>query len=288
MVTTTDITARALTFFCREAGEPGAEPVILLHGFPETSPMWRPLMERLAAAGYRCLAPDQRGYSPGARPQDVEAYRYSELGADVLALADAWSPGERFHLVGHDWGALVGWVVVDQAPERIASWTALSIAHPRAFEEATYADPGGDLYRGFLQVAVAPGNAAEAGMLANDLAALRGVWASSTPEQVAEYVRVFSQPGAFTAALNYYRASRAHKRTLDDPAVAFGPVDVPTLLIWGEQDPYCRRMSVELGAPYMKGEYRVATLPAGHWLMQEQEGAVADEVLSHLRAHSLR
>jgi len=108
-----------MTFHCRTAGDSG-EPVILLHGFPETSHMWVELLPKLEAAGYRCLAPDQRGYSPGARPEGKENYQYGDLASDVFALADAWGV-DRFHLVGHDWGAGAGWAAVATNPDRIAS-----------------------------------------------------------------------------------------------------------------------------------------------------------------------
>jgi pimeloyl-ACP methyl ester carboxylesterase len=101
LIATREITANGLTFTCREAGTSG-EPVILLHGFPETSHMWAKLMPPLVEAGYRCLAPDQRGYSPGARPGSVDQYRYEDISDDVIAAADAWG-AERFHLVGHNW-----------------------------------------------------------------------------------------------------------------------------------------------------------------------------------------
>src|SRR5574339_996924 len=109
-ITVADLHANGMTFRVRKAGDTG-EPVVLLHGFPETSHMWLQLIPKLVEAGYRCVAPDQRGYSPGARPADVEAYAYRALASDVFALADA-AGFDRFHLVGHDWGALVGWAAL--------------------------------------------------------------------------------------------------------------------------------------------------------------------------------
>ena len=135
-----ELSANGMTFRCREAGPEGGEPVILLHGFPETSHMWLPLMERLAGEGYRCLAPDQRGYSPGARPEGIENYRYQDVAGDVVALADA-AGFDRFHLVGHDWGAGCGWVVVALTPGRLLSWTSLSTPHVGAFGRAIRNDP---------------------------------------------------------------------------------------------------------------------------------------------------
>jgi pimeloyl-ACP methyl ester carboxylesterase len=285
-ITIKDIDGNGMTFRCRVAGDTG-EPVILLHGFPETSHMWTQLMPALAGAGYRCLAPDQRGYSPGARPDGVDAYRYEELVSDVFALADA-AGFERFHLIGHDWGAIVGWAVLgSNGHERIASYTSLSIPHNLAFARATYEDEGGELYRTILQLLLTEGGP-EAAFLANDAAALRGAYTHSSAEEINEYIDVLSQPGAMAAAANWYRASRAHKRALEELGVPFGEVTTPTLLIWGKNDPYVRRMSVDLAPPFMKGEYRVVEADAGHWIAQEAPDLVAAEVLAHLSAHPLR
>jgi pimeloyl-ACP methyl ester carboxylesterase len=279
-----EIDANGFTFRVREAGTSG-EPVILLHGFPETSHMWSDLMPRMESAGYRCLAPDQRGYSPGARPDGVEHYRYEDLTGDVIALANAWG-ADRFHLVGHDWGSLVGWSMVDRFPERVASWTSLSIPHPKAFASAVRDDPEEEPYRQLLQLFVTPGS--ETIAVANDAAMLRAAWKSSSPEEVAEYVSVLTQPGAMLGALNYYRASRAHKRLLEegDP-LTFGPVTTPTLFLWGKLDDYVRAMSVERGHEYIKGPYRFVEVECGHWMAQDKPAEIATEILAHLRANPI-
>jgi pimeloyl-ACP methyl ester carboxylesterase len=286
MIDIKDITANNMTFRCRTAGDSG-EPVMLLHGFPETSHMWTGLMPKLAAAGYRCLAPDQRGYSPGARPDGVESYSYRNLASDVFALADA-AGFDRFHLVGHDWGALVGWAAlgVDDA-QRIASYTSLSIPHALAFARAVYDDPEEEPYRQILGMLLTEG-VFETMVAQNNGAALRGAYTHSPPEQIDEYISVLAQPGAMKAAASWYRASRAHKRSLEDADAPFAPVTVPTLLIWGKDDAYVRRMSVDLAPEYMKGDYRVVELEAGHWLAQEHPERVADETLAHLKANAIR
>ena len=285
MIETTEIAANGMTFRARVAGDTG-EPVLLLHGFPETSHMWLDLMPKLVNAGYRCVAPDQRGYSPGARPADVESYNYGALMSDVFAIADA-SGFDRFHLVGHDWGALVGWAAVCSAySDRIASFASLSIPHALAFARATYDDPQGDLYRTILQLLLTDGGP-ETAFLANDAAALRGAYTHSPAEQIDEYVSVLSQPGAMTGAANWYRASRAHKRSQEDGDSTFRDVTTPTLLIWGKNDPYVLRMAVDLGASYMKGEYRLVEADTGHWIAQEAPELVEREVLRHLKAHPI-
>jgi len=136
--------ARGLVFDALVAGPPAGELVVLLHGFPQTAACWARVAEALAAAGYRVLAPDQRGYSPGARPAAVRAYRMPELVGDVLALAEA-AGAARFHLVGHDWGGAVAWALAGRHPERVATLTSVSTPHPRAFAAALLT--GGQLLR---------------------------------------------------------------------------------------------------------------------------------------------
>ena len=114
-----------LVFDARAEGPADGELVLLLHGFPQTSLSWRHQLGALAAAGYRAVAPDQRGYSPGARPADVAEYRIERLVGDVLGFADALGV-ERFHLVGHDWGGAVAWQVAGRHPERLRTVTSLS------------------------------------------------------------------------------------------------------------------------------------------------------------------
>jgi len=136
-----EIRANGMVFRARFAGRESAarEPVVLLHGFPETSIMWSSLMGSLADEGYHCFAPDQRGYSPGARPGSVEDYAYPKLVSDITGLTDALGY-TRFHLIGHDWGSAVGWALIHQHPDRVRSWTAMSVPHLDAFASATADD----------------------------------------------------------------------------------------------------------------------------------------------------
>ena len=278
-----ELEANGLTFRYRELGE--GEPVLLLHGFPETSHMWTGLMPALAEAGYRCIAPDQRGYSPGARPPDVSMYRYEEIGSDVHAIARA-AGCERFHLIGHDWGAGAGWLALAIDPTPVQSWVPMSVPHILAFAQAVRDDPEEELYRGMLQLFTDPNSAAT--MAADDAAGFRAAaWTSSPPEQVEDYVSVFKDPAAVQAALNWYVAGDAHMRLLDDESFKVGPVDVPTLFLWGRNDPYIRPMALDLAKPYMKGPYRVVELDADHWLIQQQPDQVRDEILKHLKANPL-
>ena len=194
-----------MNFKCRVSGNPTDELVILLHGFPETSHMWIPLMERLSENGYYCVAPDQRGYSPEARPTDVKEYEIEKLVSDVVGLADAFG-SEKFQLIGHDWGSAVGWGVVAFHPDRVKSWTALSVPHLKAFSDAVRFDKKQkkmSRYMGFFQLRGIP----QWIMLRNDRKMLRGTWRSSSDEEKQDYLSVMGNKPGLKAALAWYRAN---------------------------------------------------------------------------------
>lgn len=276
------IAARGMTFSARIAGESG-EPVMLLHGFPESSAMWEGAMGELADAGYRCVAPDQRGYSAGARPADLDAYRHEELVADVFAIADTlgW---RKFHLVAHDWGAGVGWLAAMAEPDRLASFTALSIPHYHAFAQASWSDPEVEGYRRFLNLVLAPDGAAERVLGRDDMAGFRQGWTHHSSTEIEETLNILRQPGALTAALAWYRASDAHRRILTRPPQS---VSVPTKLIIGRHDPYVRHAAVALGETIATARYRRVDVEAGHWLVQERPDVVVAAIMDQFRAFPL-
>ncbi len=276
----TRVPAGNFTFRARVAGMSNAGPgLILLHGFPETSAMWAPLMDAAAERGYRVLAFDQRGYSPGARPAGAPAYTGPELAGDVARMVDAVG-FQRFHLVGHDWGSAVGWGVTMALPERVLSWSGLSIPHPAAFGEALQNDPEQRRRSSYFLLFQQPW-LPERLFAFNGHRLLRDVfYEEMTAAQRQEYLRVFSEPGAMTAALNWYRA-------LDTSAgegVADPTIRRPVLFIWGNRDVAVSRYSVEAQARYLAGTYREVELDAGHWLMEEQPEVVVEAVLQHLAA----
>lgn len=280
---TREIAANGLTFRAREHG--AGTPVLLLHGFPETSRMWEPLMERLAAEGFHCLAPDQRGYSPGARPESADNYTYDHLTADTLAFIEAMG-WQRAHLIGHDWGAIVGWATVDSAPDRIMSWTPLSVPHLKGFGGAIRGENEDQRRKSsyilfFLQVGTA-----EAALSANDYAALRALYQKThSPDAVQEYIDVLSQDGALTAALNYYRGTAGIQRERG-VGREFAPVSVPTLHIWGKSDPAIGRDATIACREFMTGPYELMELDCGHWIVQEALDQIAGPIIDHLRKYS--
>jgi pimeloyl-ACP methyl ester carboxylesterase len=274
------VTAGSFEFRCRVAGTAG-EPVILLHGFPETSDQWSELMLELLGAGYRCLAPDQRGYSLGARPADVDGYSLDKLASDVVALADALG-FDRFHLVGHDWGAAVGWVVVRDHAERVLSWAALSVPHLASYG-AAFELPEHREKVAYIDDMLVPGKV-EQGLSRNGFAQLHEVWANLGQHKVLDYESVLTQPGALTAALNWYRANFAAGARRDK---AFAPFDVltPTLTLWGNRDHAIGRPATVREQDFMRGPYRFVELNAGHWMMHEAGDTCIREIVAHIRSH---
>ncbi|MFN0095065.1 MAG: alpha/beta fold hydrolase [Dehalococcoidia bacterium] len=282
--TVREVPINGMNFRIREAGMSG-EPVLLLHGFPETSRMWEQLMPKLAEAGYRCIAPDQRGYSPNARPEGVEPYKTENLVADAFAIADACGFGAKFHLVAHDWGAGVGWRMVKAHPERIASYTSMSIPHPASYGRAFRDDPDQQQRSQYIIFFQQPG-AAEEMMLANDGAMLSTIWDKHTKEEVAELIAHFKAPGALTAAINWYRAAFGLQggQDIEDEFT----VTVPTLLIWGNQDQAVGPATVKTHDQYMKGPNKFVELTAGHWLVQEKFEDVLRETVAQLKGFPLK
>jgi pimeloyl-ACP methyl ester carboxylesterase len=274
----TTIDTGEYVFRAAVSGNPKDDPVLLLHGFPETSYMWRNLQELLSENGFYSVAPDQRGYSPDARPRGKKHYTLDLLALDVVAMADSLGI-EKFHLIGHDWGSAVGWAVAASFPKRVQSWTAMSVPHPEAFSSAITTDAAqyeASSYIRMFQWPLIPERALKSG----DYKRLKAIWNQSSSEEVEAYLSVLSQPGCLTAALNWYRANY---KTLMKGENVVGKVSVPTLFIWGTQDPAVLRSGAEQNADYVAGSYDEYFLDAGHWLIQEAFAEVSSLILGHIK-----
>lgn len=281
-IRTIELPVRGFVFDARAAGPDDGELVLLLHGFPQTSRCWREIQPVLADAGYRVVAPDQRGYSPRARPRGVPAYRRDELVADVLAFADHLDV-ERFHVVGHDWGAALAWQLAGRHPTRIRTATALSVPHPAAFAAALDRASGSDQAErsGYVEIFRAEGS--EEGMLANDAAGLRLIYlgAGLTEEQAAPYLEALGTTDALGAALNWYRAA-----SLTDVEGLEG-ITTPVLFAWSTDDPALGRDAAEATAAHVAGPYRFEVLEGvSHWIPEQAPEVVSRLLLEHLAAHS--
>jgi len=261
-----------MTFDGLASGPDDGDLVLLLHGFPESAHEWVTVMPVLAEAGYRVVAYDQRGYSPGARPDGVDAYHHTRLASDVLGVADALG-AEHFHLVGHDWGALVAWSTAASAPERLRTLSILSVPHPRSFAAARAHDPVQIQKSGYIDFFQTPDGPEEV-FLADEASGLRRALAEMDPTAVDAHVRVLSDPGALTAALNYYRA-------WDDSLDQIGPVSVPTLFVWSTDDVAIARAGAETTGDWVTGPYRFVELEGlSHWLPEVAPDQIAALVLA--------
>jgi pimeloyl-ACP methyl ester carboxylesterase len=276
-------TASDLTFDVMIGGPKDGALVLLLHGFAESFHTWRSQMPKLAAAGYRPVAPSQRGYSTGARPDTREPgnYSFDHLMNDALAIAAACGgAGDRFHVVGHDWGGSIAWGIADRCPERVASLTVLSRPHPNAFNRALAAPDGEQKRRSshhwwFLEADAA------ARILADDTRWLRErLKANKVPEAaIAEYVAVLGNGGAMEAALTWYRARGAIRAPI-------GAIKVPTLFIWGNADDTVGRMAAEGTREFVTAPYQFVELPGvGHFAADQAPDQVSALLLAHLAAH---
>ncbi len=267
-----------LDFEVDDLGPAGGHAVIALHGFPSDRACWSGVAGRLIAGGYRVLAPDQRGYRPGAAPAGRRAYTVDLLAADVVALADA-AGVERFHLVGHDWGAAVAWHLSATRPERVRALTAVSVPHPAAFAASMLRSDQAlrSWYMLAFQLPVVP----EALLgLAGGRWFARSLVSSGLPDDVAaRYARRATHPGAMTGPLNWYRALPLGAR---HPT---GKVRVPTTMVWSAADRFCGRAGVEATAAHVSGPYRLVEVRGGHWLPETEPDAVADAVMAAAARH---
>ncbi|MCW2823635.1 MAG: alpha/beta hydrolase [Aeromicrobium sp.] len=270
------VTVGDLTFDVRSSGPEDGDPIILLHGFPETSMSWLEVAPRLADAGFRVHAPDQRGYSPGARPTGVQAYDTGLLAADVIGLADALGL-TTFHLVGHDWGSAVAWVVAAEHPDRVRTLTAVSLPHLAAYNRALSADPDQQAKAAYIGLFRQAGKAEEL-LLADGARRLTAMFGDAVPVGlVVRYVAHLAEPGALTAALNWYRAMT--------PALADTPhVRVPTTFVWGTDDMAIGRAGAEACGDFVDADYRFIELAGvGHWVPEQAPDTLAEAIIVRAR-----
>jgi pimeloyl-ACP methyl ester carboxylesterase len=275
---TIEIRVGDLVFDARSAGPESGEAVFLLHGFPQTSYEWRAQLPALARAGYHAIAPDQRGYSPRARPAEVGEYSVVKLAADVTGMADALGI-ERFHVVGHDWGAAVAWAVAGLFPERILSAAPISVPHPDAFAQVL-SDTTSCQYRAsaYFDFFVTP--EATGFFIDNDRAGLRAVYEGIPAEDAGVYVEALGTREAIDGGLNWYRANVENRR-IDAPSL--GPTRVPTLFVWSDGDAFLCRDGAELTESFVEAPYRFEIIGGvNHWVADLAPEQLNGLLLEHL------
>ena len=276
----TTVAAGGFRVRARVAGPPDGELVMLLHGFPQSSRCWTAALETLGGEGYRAVAPDQRGYSPGASPEGVEGYRMSALVADVVRIAEALGH-RRFHVVGHDWGATVAWSLAATRPDRLASLTALSTPHTAAIalalrgpvQRAKFA------YMWLLQTPwIGEASLTLGGGTAGRFVVEQALVASGLPRDLARRDLDALLEVGVTGPLNWYRALR-----LRGERVPVDEVSVPTMFVWGSRDVAMSRQAAEATEEFVRGEYHFVDLEgANHWIPDLNWDDIADLVLEHI------
>lgn len=264
-----------LRFDLRDQGPLQGPVAVLLHGFPERASDWDAVASRLHTAGVRTIAPDQRGYSPGARPPTRASYRMSALVADVVALVARI--GGPVHLVGHDWGAAVAWRTAADHPALVRTLTTVSVPHPAAFARSLLTSS--QLLRSWYVLALQPPLVVETAarlfprLLAGPLRAsgLDEAGVRRVEEQVLDY-------GALPGALGWYRAAPL------DAFATTSPVTVPTTHVWSTEEVALSRRGAELTCRYVHAPFDLVTLEGvTHWAPQQAPDRVADAVLSRIR-----
>jgi pimeloyl-ACP methyl ester carboxylesterase len=276
-------TGPGLEFDCSVAGATDRPLVLFLHGFGVSRHFWDRQVPALGEAGYFAIAPNQRGYSPGARPnpEDLDAYRIDRLVDDALDIVAAAGHGDkRFHLVGHDWGGSLSWIIAARHPERLRSLTMLSRPHPASFLRAL-ALPDGEQKRrsghhtAFLEPDAVPK------LLANDCEWLRSRhMRQGMPEAATNaHMSVLGNEAAMEAALAWYRSS--------GPRQPLGPVKVPTLYLWGDADDTVGRVAAEGTAEFVDAPYQFEVLRGvGHYAADQVPDRVNELLLAHLASHA--
>jgi pimeloyl-ACP methyl ester carboxylesterase len=267
------------TFDVDDSGPQDGPVVVLLHGFPENRSSWRAMTPPLVGAGFRVLAPDQRGYSPGARPLNRRSYAMPELVADTLSLVDA-SGADKVHLVGHDWGGALAWSFAHAHPERLHTVTSLTTPHPRAFAKSMVTSSQGlrSWYMAMFQLPLLPELGITARGGANFLENLKR--AGLDAEGAERYAAPLRDRAAARAAVNWYRGL-----PLSRPSG--GKVTVPALYVYATGDKFLGPKAARLTADYVAAPYRFEVLEGrSHWLPEQAPDEVADLIVAHARAHA--
>jgi len=274
-------TINGLSLHIVEAGDPADPLLILLHGFPEFWWAWRHQITPLATAGYHVVVPDMRGYNTSDAPQEVASYDLDTLAADVVAIADVFG-AERFQLVGHDWGAVIGWWLAAQHGNRLNRVVLMDGPHPDIWGKQALKHPTQALrstYVAFFQLPWVP----EATLGAFDFAGLKTIMQGSAkadtfePGALDRYAEAWAHPGSLTAMLNYYRALR--ERPQDREPARLSP---PTLILWADDDRFLERHVAEAGLALCDdGELEIVE-GASHWLHIEQPDRINARIVEFL------
>jgi len=289
-ITTRTLEANGLSFVIDEAGD-GDNVALFLHGFPESKHSWRHQLPLLAKLGWRAVAFDQRGYGDSSRPKGVKAYDIENLMADAGAVFDALGAKRRL-LIAHDWGAAVAWAFAMDRVRDLEGLVIMNVPHPAVFARNIVANPAQrkkSWYIFFFQIPWLPewvltARGAEAiGRAFSDMAVDKSRFSEA---DLDHYRQNALKPGAATAMVNWYRAGARNgmRKWAPDKAPV---IDIPTLMIWGEEDTALGIELTEGYEPYVK-DFTLNRLPGvSHWVQQEAPEAVNERLEAWLKAKGL-
>lgn len=251
------------------------QPVLLVHGFPDSQYLWRHQVEPLVKAGYRVITADNRGFGASDAPGDVDAYKVELLVSDLLAVLDALEL-ESVALVAHDWGVPPAWGLVDAWPERVRCFVTMAAGNPCAYVNGPMLQKERGWYTFFFLMDIA-----EVALTADDWAMCRSI-VRDHPE-FDHWRGDLSRPGRLTAGLNWYRANLRDLLLAD-----WAPVSrVPTLGLFGENDYYLTEEQMSATEAYVTGDWAYELVAdAGHWLMLDRPELVTDRLLAFLEKYS--
>lgn len=255
----------------------GAGPTImLLHGFPDTHQLWHKIAPQLVASGFRVVIFDQRGYGESDAPSDVSAYTIDLIASDAIAVLKTLGITEKVKLVGHDWGAFIGWFLCLSSPELFDAFVAVSVGHPLAYR---HAGPAQWLKGWYIIMFQIPG-LAEWLFSAGNFRAIRDL--SEEPEERASRYDAFSRKGRLTAALNWYRANFSTLGTR-----AFGACTVPTLGVYSAGDVALIEKQMVDSAKYMKAPWKYVRIEnSTHWIPLDQPEILGSAIIDWFRRDS--
>lgn len=268
-----EISARGMTFDVYEGGPTDGPPVLLLHGFPQDHREFDPILPKLHAAGLRTFAMDQRGYSPGARPLPVADYKLSEPAADAIAVLDALGI-ESAHVVGHDWGAQIAWMLAGLHPDRVRTLTAISVPHPKALRLALTVRPAQRARFAYMAFFRSP--IAERALLAGNGRLLRAMM-QPIAARAGLYADAMREPGRLTGGLNWYRALAGSE------LAGVGTITVPTTYVWSDKDGIVTLLPALRTADWVSADYELVALKGiSHWIPEQAPDALAEVILRRI------
>jgi len=248
------------------------EPVLLLHGFPDSNYLWRDVIPHLVNAGYQVIAPDQRGFGLSDAPEGKENYEMDQIARDAVAVLDALNI-PKAKLVAHDWGAMIGWLLAGTYPDRFESYTAISVGHPKAYASAGFEQKKKGWYVLFFQL----GGIAEKVFMADDWSIFRKTVANH-PE-MDHWIQDLSRPGRLTAGMNWYRANLSNLWKADFPRVK-----IPVFGIWSTDDVALAEDQMIGSAEYVDAQWQYERLEGvSHWVPVDEPDKLSSMLLKYFK-----